>query len=58
MTELISLGAAGHPALAPQRFDRPHPVLVDHGHLRRTIDRVSLRLCRADYTLTELANLR
>jgi len=58
MTVRISPGAAGRSALAAQGFDRPHPVLVDHGHLRRTIDRVSLRLCRADYTLTELANLR
>ena len=42
MIERLSLGAARRIALAAQGFGTPRPAAVNQGHLRRTIDRLSL----------------
>jgi uncharacterized protein YcaQ len=42
MTETISLPLARRIALAAQGFGSPRPPVVNHGHLRRTVDRLGL----------------
>ncbi|MDB5705203.1 MAG: hypothetical protein JWN66_2319, partial [Sphingomonas bacterium] len=42
LTEQLSLAQARRIALAAQGFGAAHPTRVDQGHLRRTIDRLSL----------------